>query len=42
MSTDQQKADVLTKAMSMIKFVEIRALIGVECLKMKVNIEGEK
>ena len=34
-SGDQQKADVLTKAMSRIKFAEMRALIGIEDLKKK-------
>lgn len=41
-SGDQQKADVLTKAMPRINFVEMRALISVEDLKKKVNIEGDK
>ena len=42
-SGDQQKADVLTKAMPRVKFAEMKALIGVEDLKLKkVNIEGEK
>ena len=40
-SGDQQRADVLTKAMPQIKFAEMRKLIGVEYLKKKVNIEGE-
>lgn len=40
-SGDQQRADVLTKAMPRIKFAKMRKLIGVEYLKKKVNIEGE-
>ncbi|KAK1423646.1 hypothetical protein QVD17_18952 [Tagetes erecta] len=36
-----QKADILTKALPRVKFVEMRALIGVEELKTQVNIKGE-
>lgn len=41
-SGDQQRADILTKALPRIKFAEMRGLIGVEDLKKKVNIDGEK
>jgi hypothetical protein len=40
-SGKQQKADTLTKALPLIKFAEMRMLLGIEDMKKEVNIEGE-
>ncbi|KAD4586372.1 hypothetical protein E3N88_23973 [Mikania micrantha] len=40
-SGEMQKADILTKALSRVKFAEMRKFIGVEELMKEVNIKGE-